>query len=186
MHDHTRLGVEDRAVIAALIVSCRILLYAEKIGNFYHSGLLQDLVSLIRNSSYTSLLAIYLDTGKIFCESFLEPRVDLSRDVAVHKLMRVFMEHHRPGILDGHIQHDEAAVLATLKQSRHLYRFSMPKRNHLTQFLAVPERHNLQRNRDIDVRLAHQRGKYPTHLLEARCDLAPTLLTCIGHNGKMR
>ena len=77
----------------------------------------QYLVGEVRELPDPSLFTIDFDAGKVFRESFLEPGVDLSREDSAHELVSIFVEDHVPRILHRHVQHDEAAVFATLKES---------------------------------------------------------------------
>ncbi len=96
------------------------------------------------------------------------------------------MKDHRPGIFDRHVEHDEASILAALKQSCYLNRLAMPKRNDLAQFLAISESDDLQWDRQVNVGLGHQGGEHRSHLLKTLGNLAAALFSRIGHHREVR
>ncbi len=69
--------------------------------------------------------------------------------------MRIFVEDHGPGIVDRHIEHDEAAILAALEQPGEFGGFSVKDRRHLPHLLGASEGHDLQGHRQIHVRFSH-------------------------------
>ena len=77
--------------------------------------LLQYQILVFRNLADPSLFAIDLDAGKVFRETFFKPRIDSRGQDAVHELVRIFVEDDGPGILRRHIEHDEAAIFASLE-----------------------------------------------------------------------
>src|SRR5580658_2580355 len=152
----------------------------------HHFHLLQDAVSILRDLADAGFFVIYLDTRKILSESLLEPGVGVRRQIAVHQLVRIFMEDHGPRVFDRHVEHDEGAIVATLEQPGNFRRLSVKDWRYLPYFLGVPEGHDLHGNRNIHVRLGHQLSERKTHLLEMERNIPAALIAGIGDHGKVR
>src|SRR5580658_3194011 len=96
------------------------------------------------------------------------------------------MEDHGPWVVDGHVEHDEGAVLAALEQPGNFCGLSVKNRRHLAYLFSASEGQYLQGNRQIHVCFGHQRPERRTHLLEMECDIPAALLAGIGDNRKVR
>ena len=112
-------------MVATLVISLRILPDPEQIRDLHHPQLLQDDVIVVGNLSHAGFFAVHLDAGKIHGKPLFKPWIGSPRQDAIHKLVGVFVEHHLPGILHRHVQHDEAAVAVSLKESRQLRGFAV-------------------------------------------------------------
>src|ERR1700730_4190029 len=171
---------------AALVVGWRILPHPEKIGDLHRAFVLQRLVLILRDLAHASFFAINLDAGEVFGKAFLKPGIDARSKDSVHELVGIFVEDHTPGILSRHVEHDEAAVLATLEQPSQLHRLPVLQGRKLSQFFGIAESNNLQRYGKVHVRLGHQSAEDGPHLLEAHGGLATSSFARLGHHGEMR
>ena len=171
---------------AALVVGRGILLHPEKIGDLHHAVLLQHQILILRDLADSSLLAVDFDAGKVFGKPFFKPGIDSGGKNSVHELVGILVENHAPGILRRHVEHDEAAILASLKQSRKLHRLSVPQGRKLPKLLGIAKGYNLQGDGNVHVRLRHQGAEDGPHLFETHGGLSTTLFTRIGHHGEMR
>src|SRR5215831_16489971 len=100
--------------------------------------------------------------------------------------MSIFVKYYLPGIFYGHVQHDETAIFAPLKQAGNLGGLALPQWRKLAQLFRVAEGNNLQRYWKVDVGLGQQRSKDCAHLLKTHGGLTPALLTGIGNHGEVR
>ena len=161
-------------------------MHPEKIRHLHHAVLLDHQILIVRNLADSSLLAVDFDTGKVLGKPFFKPGIDSGGENSVHELVGILVENHAPGILGRHVEHDEAAILAPLKQSRKLYRLSIPQGRKLPKLLGIAEGYYLQRYGNVHLRLGHQGAEDGSHLFETHGGLSTTLFTRIRHHGEMR
>src|SRR5258706_2018774 len=100
--------------------------------------------------------------------------------------MCVFVEHHRPGIFHRHVEHDEAAVAASLEESSHLRGLAIEQRCNLPHLLCVAESHDLQRDGQVHVGLGHESAENTTHLFEAHGHFAAAFLSRVSDDREIR
>jgi hypothetical protein len=96
------------------------------------------------------------------------------------------MKNHGPRIFDGHVEHDEASILAALEQPGKFHGLSVPQWRDLAKFFRIAEGNNLQRDGNVYVGFDQQGGKHSAHLLEAHGHFAAALFPRAGIYGKMR
>src|ERR1700688_1696993 len=84
MCQHSRLGIERGAMIAALVVGLSVLPHPKQIRNLHHPNLLQDDVFIIGNFSNASFLAVHFDAGKILRKTLFKPGVKFTAHIAIH------------------------------------------------------------------------------------------------------
>ena len=113
-------------MVAALVVSARILPHSEQVDNPQPRGVCQNVIFVIWNLAHISFLAVHHDGAEVFGKAFLKPWVQLHRHGPIHELVRVLMENGLPGILHRHVEQDEAAIGAALKQTRQFRGLAAP------------------------------------------------------------
>src|SRR5207245_1585778 len=87
VHEHAGFSIEGGTVAAGLVVSGRILLHPEKVGNLHHAVLLQYLVVILRDLADSSLSVVYFYARKILRKSFFKPGIHSRRKHSVHELV---------------------------------------------------------------------------------------------------
>src|ERR1700730_5863121 len=120
-------------MIPALVIYARILLHSEKISDFKHSVLLQDLKIVLLGEANVRLFPVYLNRRKELDKAFIEPRLNRCVGISVQQLVCIFVEDHGPWIFHRHVQQDETTIRIALKKSGDLRRLSVIQRRELPQ-----------------------------------------------------
>ena len=113
-------------MVAALVVSARILPHSEQVDNPQPRGVCQNVIFVIWNLAHISFLAVHHDGAEVFGKAFLKPWVQLHRHGPIHELVRVLMENHRPARFRGKVESYKVPIFTGLEVTCDFHHLAVP------------------------------------------------------------